>query len=123
MTPKQAEMLAAIRDLTRSGVAPSYRELAAHLGMKSISHVYDRLRLLREAGLVHFTAKRRSLIVLGDLVSPAALNALDDSTLHRTLGHIAGIVASRRGDFEAATTLRRIADALLTSPKAAERAA
>lgn len=123
MTPKQAEMLDAIRDLTRNGVAPSYRELATHLGMKSISHVYDRLRLLKREGLVHFTPQRRSLIILGDVVSPAALNALDDSALHRTLGLAAGIVASRRGDFEAATMLRRIADALLTSPKAAERAA
>ena len=41
----------------------------------------------------------------------------DDSTLSRSLAFVAGLMAARSGDYYAAETLRRVADALLRPGK------
>jgi hypothetical protein len=116
-------MLDTIRRLTVDGVAPSYRQIAAAMGLKTVSGVCNALKRMRDSGLVHFTSEHRSLVIIGDCIPPARLHRMGDAALNETAAHIAGVIASRRGDFEAATTFRRIADALLAPPKARGRAA
>jgi hypothetical protein len=54
---------------------------------------------------------------LSDEALASLLSDWDDSTLSRSLGFIAGLMAARSGSYYAAETLRRIADALLRPRK------
>lgn len=76
MTPKQRAALDAISDLTRRGVAPTYREIAAHIG-KSLGPTYEVVQALVEGGYVTHdrTGKHRSLRVVGQF-SDEALSRL-----------------------------------------------
>lgn len=66
MTPRQAEALCAIRDLTVDGVAPSYAEIGAQLGGISRANVHALVSQLKKRGVVDFVpAGRRSLSVNG----------------------------------------------------------
>lgn len=64
-TNRHARILSAIRTLTRGGVPPSYDELCAELGMRSKGGLHGCLVVMRDRGLVTFTARARSLRVLG----------------------------------------------------------
>lgn len=52
LTPKQAKLLECIRARVRSGVAPSYNEMAADMGLASKEGVVRLLLGLRERGYV-----------------------------------------------------------------------
>lgn len=67
-TREHAKALDAIRDLSRGGVAPSYAELGAALGLKSRGNVHALLHRMRERGLVEFEEGRaRSIRIIGEL--------------------------------------------------------
>lgn len=62
MTRKQKAMLDAIQALTVDGVAPTYRDLQAHLGMTSLNNVHRLIhRLIEDGYLIHSDGRARSL--------------------------------------------------------------
>jgi SOS-response transcriptional repressor LexA len=52
MTPRQKQVLNALRDLTVDGVPPSMRQIAQHVGLKSPSTVHKVIETLEADGLV-----------------------------------------------------------------------
>jgi SOS-response transcriptional repressor LexA len=66
LTRTQKAMLDAIRELTVDGLAPTYDELAVHLGMKSRGHVSQLLVILRDKGRITFEHKARSIRIIDD---------------------------------------------------------
>ena len=74
MTPKELELVHAIRDYqAEHGVTPSYGELAVAVGLRSKSGVLRMLNALRDQGVVTWTAHTRSIVLIADAISPAAL--------------------------------------------------
>ena len=64
LTKRQKDVLEAIKALTVDGLAPTYQELAAHLGMKSRGQVAQRLNGLRNKGRIRFTKAPRSITIV-----------------------------------------------------------
>lgn len=82
LTAAQARCLEAIRRLTVNGVPPSLEELRLDLGLATVSGVHRFLRLLRERGVVDWSPMRaRTLHIVADAVSEAALDRLSDAEL------------------------------------------
>jgi SOS-response transcriptional repressor LexA len=53
LTARQAQVLDLIEQgIARNGVAPSYREMAAQLGVLSISNIFKQVQALEERGFV-----------------------------------------------------------------------
>lgn len=68
LTPNMAKALAAIRRLSSAGVAPSFDEIQAELGLGSKSGVHRLIHDLRERGAITFRpGQARSIRVLDDL--------------------------------------------------------
>lgn len=68
ITPRQAEVLEAIRRRTRGGVPPSYAELKAELNIRSSGHLHNLLSGLKDRGLVTWEpARERTLRILGEM--------------------------------------------------------
>ena len=81
MTPRQKQVLDAIRALTVEGVAPSFDEIREHCGLTSKGEVYRMVSALENAGyLVRLPHLSRSLVLTTpeplDAMSPDALLAL-----------------------------------------------
>ena len=65
LTPRQAEVLAAVKMLSHDGVAPTVRDIAAALGTRSISSVHHAMVKLAERGhLKHLPRRSRSFAVV-----------------------------------------------------------
>jgi len=79
MTPSQHACLTAIRDLTVDGVAPTFQELADHLGHASKSYVHHLVNALEEQGYVRYPLGRRSRRNMEIVGAPV----LCDSTIAR----------------------------------------
>ncbi|MBI1682357.1 LexA family protein [Caulobacter hibisci] len=62
MTPFQASVLAAIRDLTRDEISPSVRDIGVHVGA-GVSSVHAALVLLEQRGVIKREG-RRSITIL-----------------------------------------------------------
>lgn len=78
MTPRQKQLLDAIRALTVDDVPPSYEELRAHCGLTSKGEVYRMVCALEGAGyLVRLPHLRRSLV----LTTPDPLDAMSSDAL------------------------------------------
>lgn len=71
LTPRQREVLAAIRRLTdRAGFPPTIREIGDAVGLASASSVHAHVRVLERAGLVSPAAGRpRARLVLREVTS------------------------------------------------------
>lgn len=81
MTPKQRQMLDAVRVLTVDDVSPSFEELRIHCGLGSNSEVHRLVSALESAGyLVRLPHLARSILLTTpqplDAMSPGALLAL-----------------------------------------------
>lgn len=112
MTPREGDVLQAIRDLTVNGVAPTLEEIGYQINAHK-SGVYRFLVSLRRQGNVAWEPRRRrSLVIVEDQVSPASLASLSDEALRMAAAHIAGILAQRIGSVEVAVIYTRIADRL-----------
>ena len=66
MTPTQAKVLGAIRELTAKGdgVGPSFREIQKATGIKSLGNLHYVVRCLKERGHINFVAKGKRSISL-----------------------------------------------------------
>lgn len=65
MTPKQAAVVAAIRELTVDGVAPTYKQILQHTGIKSGGSLCATIdRLVRQGVLVREAYRSRSLRIV-----------------------------------------------------------
>jgi SOS-response transcriptional repressor LexA len=54
LTPRQAELLAFIKDyITRNGFPPSYAEMAEAVDVKAVSYVHRMVHALRDRGYIH----------------------------------------------------------------------
>lgn len=83
LTPRMAQCLAVIRDLTVDGVPPSYTQIQIALGLASKSGVHSLLSQLRERGKLDWDhARPRSIRLVED--DWARLDRLSDTDL-RTL--------------------------------------
>ena len=59
-TPRQKEILEAVRSLTAErGAAPTLSEIASRVGLSSVSTVHKHLALLEERGLLRRRRRRR----------------------------------------------------------------
>lgn len=122
MTAAELALVNAIRDYQQAhgGVSPTYAELRVTLGVASNGQIADRLGSLRKQGIVDWRPDiPRSIVLVADAISPVALNAASTPALRNALAQIAGLLAARDGGYMAATTLRRVADALLETPRRA----
>ena len=81
MTPRQKQVLDAIRALTVDGVAPSFEEIREHYGRSSKGEIHRMVSALENAGyLVRLPHLKRSIVLTTpeplDAMSPEALLAL-----------------------------------------------
>jgi SOS-response transcriptional repressor LexA len=72
LTKAQKAMVDAIRELTVDGIAPTYEELAAHLGIRSKGHIASQLASLKDKGWVDYGRRARSIRILEQEQPPAA---------------------------------------------------
>ena len=78
LTPRMADCLSAIRDLSQGGVPPSYRELQDRLGLKSLSGIHRMVMSLKERGIITVADNRaRSIEIVGDDVRWAAMKTAE----------------------------------------------
>ncbi|NBW16291.1 MAG: hypothetical protein EBR82_50755 [Caulobacteraceae bacterium] len=76
VTASQLRYLAAVADLTGDGPAPTYREVAAHLGV-AVAAVYQQAARLRRHGLLDWRdGQCRTL-----RVTPAGTDALESRSI------------------------------------------
>lgn len=94
MTPKQAKIVQAIRDLTVNGVGPSYEEIAVKVGVVSRGHVYDSVTLLCEQGVLIRGKGPRSIQIV-EAPSRAMIAGLSDAALLSVRAACAAELASR----------------------------
>lgn len=88
MTPKQAEVLQAIRDLTVDGVPPSYPEIQERVGLSSRSQVHRAVQHLIKHGCVtKAPGSYRTLKVVDQGPSRAEMERWSDAEVERV--HIA----------------------------------
>lgn len=87
MTPHQIALLDLIRDaIERTGVAPSYDELAQKLGLRSRGSTHTMVdRLIRDGHLVRLTNQHRGLALPGVDLRGASTQALEAELTRR--GH------------------------------------
>ncbi|MGX9944982.1 LexA family protein [Bradyrhizobium denitrificans] len=66
LTAKQSKVLSAIRELVAEGgdVGPSFREIQAKAGVKSLSNLHYVVRCLKERGHINFAPKGKRSISL-----------------------------------------------------------
>ena len=97
MTPRQKDMLDAIRDLTVDGVSPTYEELRLHLGIASKNGVHRMILGLEAQGLIRRCAgKRRTIAIVKPTDGfPDRLRALSDEHFAVVLDVIAEEIARR----------------------------
>ena len=95
LTPRQATVLAVIRDhIASNGHAPSYREIAAATGVRNPSAVSGMLDRLRQRGCVDWTPGRgRSLRLVTDDGLPATIAARLDRHCALTGDRPADVIA------------------------------
>ena len=69
LTPRQNDVLLFVETrLEKTGVAPSYVEIAAHLGLKSKSAAHRLMHALEERGRIRMLPKRARAV---EIVTPA----------------------------------------------------
>lgn len=120
VTPRMSQCMGAIRRLTVNGVAPSYDELQADMGLASKSNVHRILTSLRARGLVEWEpCAGRSLRVVEEDLTPARLERMSNEQLRQGAALIAGILAHREGRNLTGSTYRRIADRIELKPNEA----
>lgn len=96
MTPQMRDMMAAVRLLSADGVPPTIRQLAAHLGLASVSGAHRRLCLLRDRGLIEWTpGQAHSIRVVEEHLDPARLARLSTRELMTGAAAITRILADR----------------------------
>jgi repressor LexA len=89
VTHQQARALAAIRVLTHDGVAPSYEELRAELGLAAVSGVKRLIDGLVQRGLVSTIPRHaRSVRITGDLDGLERRSTADLEALRQRINHI-----------------------------------
>jgi repressor LexA len=73
LTVKQAQVLACLQQwLHRAGHAPSYREIAAHLGV-TVRSAYQHVRALERQGILTTTRRHRGIRLMPEHMPPAGL--------------------------------------------------
>jgi SOS-response transcriptional repressor LexA len=107
LTKTQKAMLDAIKALTVDGVAPTYDELAAHLGMRSRGHVSQQLVILRDKGRITFEHKARSIRIIDD-GQPTELEGASTVRLRAVIEDAADALAAQVGHVETANILSLI---------------
>lgn len=101
LTKAQARVLGALRRLTKGDVAPSQKELSAHLGIGQ-PRVREHLMALERKGRIQRrTAEWRSAVI----VDPAAVS--DEGSI---LDALATAIVAQGGDKSTAQYLRDVAD-------------
>jgi len=92
-TPTQARILEVIRDLSRGGAPPSYREVMHAAGLNNIGAFHSLLTRMRDRGLVEFEPRRaRSLRVVGEI---AGLDQWSTPRLRILFKQVRAILATR----------------------------
>lgn len=76
MTPRQQSVLYAIRDLTRDGMAPSIREIAAHVGLSGVSSVHKAITALEAQGRLIRSGSAQRAENRGHVLAPGAFNPI-----------------------------------------------
>jgi SOS-response transcriptional repressor LexA len=120
LTPRQAECLSVIADLTVDDISPSYEDIAKALNLKSRSGVHRLLTKLRERGYVTWSPDRaRTIRPAPTTFDPNELLVMSSAELRRGVALIAGILAHRDGEAQAARAFGNIHDRLLHLPRKA----
>jgi SOS-response transcriptional repressor LexA len=100
MTPQQNACLIAIRTLTVDGVAPTVRELMAHLGVRSSSRVQEMIEALEEQGFIRRRPGRYRCIEIveryGSGLSDARIASMSDEALESAHARIGAALTHRR---------------------------
>lgn len=100
MTPRQKDMLDAIRDLTVDGVSPTYEQLRVHLGIASKSGVNRMIVGLEAQGHVRrLKGCRRTVAVIersGGGISDDRIALMSEAALESALVRISAALSIRR---------------------------
>jgi len=101
LTPRMAQCLQAIRDLTKDGVSPTVREIMEHTGVASPRNVHDTLVLLKERGVIDWMRRRSRSIRIVERPSRAELARLSSEDL-RAVGQDALAILRQRAGLQSA---------------------
>lgn len=102
LTPRMAECLQAIRDLTKDGVSPTISELQVKLHEPNRSSLHRVLCQLQERGFIDWIRRKsRSIRIINARPSRADLTRLSDDDLRALMDDIEAIVAWRDDHAEA----------------------
>jgi SOS-response transcriptional repressor LexA len=104
LTKAQKAMFDAIRKLTVDGVAPTYEELAAHLGIRSRGHIASQLASLRNKGWIEFGRQARSIRIIDD-GQPTELEGASTVRLRAVIEDAADALAAQVGHVKTANIL------------------
>lgn len=123
MSKEQRRFLNALKRLTVDGVAPSYDELCAELGLSSRSSINRLVHMLERDGHIIVVSRggraRGTYIIVDDLAyTPAALSRLSDDTLKGLIAHASGLLSHRQGPADVDAMLDRVKDRLSHRPRA-----
>lgn len=98
MTPRQKDMLDAIRDLTVDGVSPTYEELRVHLGLASKAGVNRMIEALKRLGYLRsIKGCRRTVEVINRTPCDLGLEVMSIDELHTLSYQIRLVIAARTG--------------------------
>lgn len=107
LTKSQRAMYEAIKALTVDGLAPTYDELAQHLGIKSRGHVSGHLNILRDKGWITFEHKARSIRIIDD-GQPTEFAQASTDRLRGVIEEATEALAAQIGRTEAADILAKV---------------
>lgn len=100
MTPRERDLVEAIRRLTVDGIAPTYDELATELGYASKSRIFYLMNALERQGMIRRQAsgRRQAQITTGNSAYTAdALKALSMEELEALRALVNDILTKRAG--------------------------
>ncbi len=102
-------MLDAVRELTVDGLAPTYDEIAAHLGLRSRGQVAGHLAALRRKGRIEYGRQSRSIrLIEDDQPVESEIAAASTLRLRAVIEDAADAMAAKIGQHGAADILARV---------------
>jgi len=109
LTKTEKAVLDAVRTLTVEGLAPTYGEIAAHLGLRSRGQIAGHLQALRKKGRVEFGRQSRSIRIVEDgQPSDEEIKTASTLRLRAVIEDAAEVLAGRLGQAGAADILARV---------------
>ena len=107
LTKAEKAVIDAIRELTVDGLAPTYDEIAAHLGLRSRGQVAGHLAGLRKKGRIEYGRQSRSIRIIED-GQPTEFAQASADRLRGVIEEATEALAAQIGRAQAADILAKV---------------